>query len=85
MANADAHSRYGMDAFPRALEEEGLQVKMLLPLPLLPPASGEDETQSDVLDHHLMVITRRTMLTQAEKVSNKWTKLLLGSRHTVFK
>jgi hypothetical protein len=31
---------------------------MLLPLPLLPPASGEDETQSDVLDHHLMVITR---------------------------
>jgi hypothetical protein len=58
VANADAHSRYGMDAFPRSLEEEGLQVKMLLPLPLLPPASGEDETQSDVLDHHLMVITR---------------------------
>jgi predicted nicotinamide N-methyase len=58
VANADAHSRYGMDVFPRQLEEEGLQVKLLLPLPLLPPASGEDETQSDVLDHQLMAITR---------------------------
>ena len=58
VANADAHSRYGMDMFPRQLEEEGLQVKLLLPLPLLPPASGEDETQSDVLDHQFMAITR---------------------------
>jgi hypothetical protein len=57
LCNADEHSRYGMDAFPRQLQEEGLLVKLVVPLPLVPPASGEDETQCDVLQHHIMVIT----------------------------
>ena len=57
LCNADEHSRYGMDAFPRQLQEEGLLVKHVVPLQLVPPASGEDETQCDVLQHHIMVIT----------------------------
>ena len=57
VSNADAHSRYGMDAFPRHLELEGLHISVILPLPLTPPACGEDETQADVLQHHLMLIT----------------------------
>jgi hypothetical protein len=57
VCNADAHSRYGVDSFPRQLQEEGLQVKQLLPLPLLPPVCGEDETLSDVVQYHIMVIT----------------------------
>ena len=57
ICNADAHSRYGVDTFPRQLQEKGLQVNFLLPLPLLPPAGGEDETQTEVVQHHIMVIT----------------------------
>ncbi len=29
----------------------------VLPLPLQPPAAGEDETLADVLQHHILVIT----------------------------
>ena len=58
LANPDACSRYGIDVFPRRLEEHGLQVKRLVPLPLAPPTCGEDETQDDVLTYHMMVITR---------------------------
>ncbi len=57
LSNPDAHSRFGMDVFPRQLEEEGLRIELSLPLPLKPPACGEDETLSDVVQHHIMVIT----------------------------
>jgi hypothetical protein len=60
VANADAHSRYGMDEFPCRLREEGLHINAELPLPLVPPERGEDETQIDVLQHYIMVITHRT-------------------------
>ena len=46
-----------MDVFPRQLEEEGLRIELSLPLPLKPPAFGEDETLADVVQHHIMVIT----------------------------
>lgn len=57
VSNPDARSRYGMDEFPRQLQEEGLRIIVQLPLPLVPPERGEDETLFDVSQLHIIIIT----------------------------